>query len=171
MTEVDPQLLAAAEAGLMHALPPEAFLTATPSEYAAAAMAAASAWSDAATDAFTARMLEETMFDGMDVDRGVTIKLRLAAELQAAMVQAYKTWLDTGEAENYLEQTITDTASGERYVVIVCRPNGKTPHALRRAAEDVLAKVRDLVDEPDDAGEGVVQAIRELVSQDSGTRS
>lgn len=98
-------------------------------------------------DAYTKRVLENTMFEGMNPDGhgGVVVKLRMAAELSMGMVTAFKTYLDQAGAENYVEQTVIDRETGDQYLVTIQRPRGKTPHQLRRAAEAELAKLRETV--------------------------
>lgn len=92
-------------------------------------------------EAATDRLLAETGFEGMEVnDRGVRVMLRQAFDISVGMCDAFKTWLDLAGAENYVEQSVTDQRTAEKYIVIICRPRGRTPHQLRRAAEERLAE-------------------------------
>lgn len=47
-----------------------------------------------------------------------------------------------GDAENYVEITAFDT-DGNKFVATVMRSTGKTPHQLRREAEEKLAAERE----------------------------
>jgi hypothetical protein len=52
--------------------------------------------------------------------------------LACALVEMYR----TSEATNYLEMGVADPKTGERFAVTVQRLDGKTPHELRREAEE-----------------------------------
>lgn len=72
----------------------------------------------------------------MNLDGKGTLSLVLAHEMATNMTLAFKSILDAQPgAENYVEQEVIERNGGNRYVFVVCKPNGKTPHQLRREAE------------------------------------
>lgn len=72
-----------------------------------------------------------------DIEDGdVRLRLILANELATNMTFAFRQILDANPgAQNYVEQTVMDRETGQRYAFVVCRPEGKTPDQLRREAE------------------------------------
>jgi hypothetical protein len=79
--------------------------------------------------------------DGVSIGVGVDRELHEKASI--ALIAAFKPALDNQEAPNYVEFGVIDPSSAdEKYVVIVCRPGGKTPHELRREAEAELERLR-----------------------------
>jgi hypothetical protein len=98
---------------------------------------------EAEEGAFVQSQLDQTLLGGLDVtDRGARVRFQMARETAAGIVLAFKDLL--GDAENYVEQEVVDRETLERYVCIVVRPGRKTPHELRREAEEALERVRRL---------------------------
>lgn len=83
------------------------------------------------------QLIAETGLAGIDIQDGAArVRLVLANELAAKMTAAFKTILEAHPgAQNYVEQVVEERNGGGRYVFIVCKPGGKTPHQLRREAE------------------------------------
>lgn len=67
----------------------------------------------------------------------------MAHALLAAFIPAIRAW----EAPNYLTFDATDRETGDRYALIVVKPDGKTPHELRGEAEAEVARLRELLAE------------------------
>jgi hypothetical protein len=88
-------------------------------------------------------LVAATSIAGFNLNGDGRLDLVLAHELAAKIALSFKTILGAQPgAENYVEQEIIERNGGDRYVFIVCKPGGKTPHALRREAEasrDALA--------------------------------
>lgn len=57
---------------------------------------------------------------------------------------AMQCWEKFPDAKNYLESTIYNKDTRERYVFYVAKSEGQTPHALRQAVEKRLQAVRDI---------------------------
>ncbi|GAA0527181.1 hypothetical protein GCM10010172_04650 [Paractinoplanes ferrugineus] len=99
--------------------------------------------------AYADKLVAETGIAGFNLDGRGRLDLVLAHELAAKMTLAFKTILDAQPgAENYVEQEVIERNGGGRYVFIVCKPGGKTPHQLRREAESqrdaLLSEVEEL---------------------------
>lgn len=74
---------------------------------------------------------------------GLMFSIGGASEDMARMLlNAFIPALREMEAPNYLEFPATDPATGDRYAVIVVKPDGKTPHELRCAAEAEVERLR-----------------------------
>lgn len=63
---------------------------------------------------------------------------------QSWVAMAMQCWEKFPDAKNYLESTVFNRDTNERYVFYVAKSEGKTPHALRKAAEKRLQAVRDI---------------------------
>ncbi len=88
-------------------------------------------------------LLSQVGLAGIDVDHGIRVKLVGAYGLLAGMVDAFKTLFDVPPgAINYLEQTIKPAGTLDTYTIIVVKPGGQTPHALRQQAEAELVAAR-----------------------------
>ncbi len=108
---------------------------ATVEDTARALQAAADVFSDA-DQSYADSLVAATGIAGFNLDGKGSLDLVMAHELAATMTLAFKTILDAQPgAENYVEQEVIERNGGGRYVFIVCKPGGKTPHQLRRAAE------------------------------------
>lgn len=95
-----------------------------------------------ADDAAINEMVAGTEFLGMNPNSegGIDLRVKMAAKLAAGLVQAAKGVLEAHpDARNYLEQSVIDRETGDRYVITFCRPGGRTPHQLREDAERQLA--------------------------------
>lgn len=85
---------------------------------------------------FVDRVLAETGLSGFEVgDDGARLRLVLAYDLAAKMTLAWRRLLDASGAINYVEQVVHDPHTHERFLFIVVRPQGATPHELRLKAE------------------------------------
>lgn len=93
-----------------------------------------------------------------DEDGGVTVRIGCPMEVaQAAaknLIAAFLPALDASGAVNYLSFDAVDPETHQRYALIVCRPDGKTPHQLRKEAEAEVERLRALVDELRQEGTG-----------------
>ena len=107
---------------------------------------------DAAAEVYAAadaaevdRVLAETGLIGMEpLADGVRIRLKHAADLAAGMVAAFDELIRQKGCENYVEwdSTVTDPTDLRKYTFIVVKPGGKTPHELRRQAEQERDELR-----------------------------
>lgn len=104
---------------------------------AAAAVKAADEVYKADQDEFVQRQVEEARLAGFHIDGdGADLRVVMARETAAGLVMAAKTFLDSHpSAKNYVEQSVWDRESGDRYVITFSKPGGKTPHELRQRAE------------------------------------
>ena len=106
-------------------------------EDTAEALRAASEVFSAADQAYADQLVAATSIAGFNLNGDGRFDLVVAHELAARMTLSFKTILDAQPgAENYVEQEVIERNGGARYVFIVCRPGGKTPHQLRREAEE-----------------------------------
>lgn len=71
---------------------------------------------------------------------GFEVKFK-AQELSAIMAYHFGKLIDETGAENYVEMSFFHTEKGN-ITVTVQKPRGKTPHQLRKEAEELLAKER-----------------------------
>ncbi len=91
---------------------------------------------DAAEKKFIDDQVAQANILGWNRNAGVTdLQVSMALETAAALVSAAKTFLTAVGAENYVEQHVHDRETGERYTLTIQRPGAKTPHELRRQAE------------------------------------
>jgi hypothetical protein len=65
---------------------------------------------------------------------------RINATFKTKVAQLLVEWAEEvlGDAPNYVEISMINSETSERYIVTVQRANGKTPHELRREAEQKL---------------------------------
>lgn len=70
-----------------------------------------------------------------------------ARETAKRLIATFKPALDHHHAVNYIEYPATDPATGERYALIIVRPDGLTPHEARQKAEAETARLRALLAE------------------------
>lgn len=105
--------------------------------WAEAAIRAAGEVYDADRREFVDRQVADARIAGWDINGdGMDLRVAMARETAAGLVQAAKTFLDANPAAtNYVEQTVIDRDSGDRYVIVFQKPGGKTPHELRQQAE------------------------------------
>lgn len=91
----------------------------------------------AADQAASDRALADAGLISMEAlpDQGVRVQLAIGVELAAKMAESFRALLDGAGSINYVEQRFVPRDGGEAYTVIVCRPDGKTPHQLRAEAE------------------------------------
>jgi hypothetical protein len=79
-------------------------------------------------------------------DGGVTFSIgrpdEMAQDMAAALLEAFIPALEHHDAANYLEFPATDPATGQRYAVIVVKPNGLSPHQARQQAEAEADRLR-----------------------------
>lgn len=127
------------------------------------------------------KSVQEAGFAGMDVlGQDVAIRLSHANDFARAVVLNFDETVRQRGCENYYETefTITDPALKEaidaglpmeqwpphrRYTFIVTRPEGKTPHQLRRDAEARVAELeQQLAAAQDDARRSLCQEIYDL---------
>lgn len=145
-------------------------LMAPPRHVIAEALAAAAAVVDRHEQAEIDRMMNETQLFGIDADGdgGVQLRLKLATDMAQSMVLAFDTMIQQGGCENYTETDFTVTDPAQRlaieqglpaeqwpphrqYRFIVVKPGGKSPHDLRREAEQRIdAATRTLAGLDDD---------------------
>lgn len=102
----------------------------------------------AAEEAEAERLVAETGLASMQVEDGAAaLRLVLAHDLAVKMTTAFQTILDANPgATNYVEQEFYPRGSRDPYVFVVCKPAGKTPHQLRREAEDQAKRLADDLD-------------------------
>lgn len=107
---------------------------------AEAAIRAAGDVYEADRAAFVDQQVADARLAGWDINsEGMNVRVAMARESAAGLVAAAKTFLDANPgATNYVEQTVIDRENGDRYVIVFQKPGGKTPHELRREAEDAL---------------------------------
>ncbi len=110
------------------------------------ALEGARRWAAAEEEAASQQMMADTLWDGMDLDHGVTLRVRMAARLSMILVESFSAFLDTAGAENYVEQEIIERNGGRRFTLTIRRHEGKTPHQLRQDAEAALAGQNTLLD-------------------------
>ncbi|MFI7073595.1 hypothetical protein [Micromonospora sediminicola] len=105
--------------------------------WAEAAIRAAGDVYDADRAAFVDQQVAEARIAGWDMSaKGMDLRVTMARETAAGLVMAAKTFLDANPgAQNYVEQTVIDRESGDRYVILFMKPGGRSPHELRREAE------------------------------------
>lgn len=150
LTPVDVQAIAAGGAAIRAWLDAEApyrarvIFNTDCDAMAEAALDAAGKVYAADDEAFVQDQLANTRLLGMDISDGaVNLRVMPALETAAAMVMTAKTILDGNPgAQNYVEHSVIDRETGDRYVLTVHKPAGKTPHELRQEAEaqrDALA--------------------------------
>lgn len=110
-------------------------------EWAAVAIKAAGEVFEADRQAFIDQQVAEAAIAGWDMSaEGMDLRVTMARETATGLVMAAKTFLDANPgATNYVEQTVIDQETRDRYVIVFQKPGGKTPHELRREAEDALA--------------------------------
>jgi hypothetical protein len=114
----------------------------------AEAMRAAEAVYEADREQYVQDQLDQARLAGMNpTGKGMELNVVIARETAAHLVMAAKTYLDTTGAENYLEQTVYDRETGERYVIIFQRPGKKSPHELRQQAEAERDQARAQLDQ------------------------
>lgn len=104
---------------------------------AVAALAAATAVYDADQAAYIEQQVQQAAIAGWNMEGdGMHLRVVMARETAAGLVTAAKTFLDANPAaKNYIEQSVLDRATGDRYVLTIQRPGGRTPHELRQEAE------------------------------------
>jgi hypothetical protein len=70
-------------------------------------------------------------------DGSATLTLQIATEVAHILFKSLAHMLSESfpMAINYLEQELFDPETGERFLVTVIQPKGRTPHQLREAAE------------------------------------
>jgi hypothetical protein len=77
---------------------------------------------------------------------GFTMTIENAGEATKGLVAAARAMLDQHDPAptNYVQQDVVftdpDTGARERYVIVYCRPGGKTPHQLRAEAENRIER-------------------------------
>lgn len=81
--------------------------------------------------------------DGLTFGIGGTQAQDMVQILLGAFIPALREM----EAPNYLSFDATDRETGDRYAVIVVKPDGKTPHELRQAADAEVERLRGLLAE------------------------
>lgn len=82
----------------------------------------------------------EPRMKGLEIrPAGWTMTVSEAKNASAGFVAAARGMLDGTGADNYVEQEIF--LGGEQYVIIYCRPGGKTPHRLREEAEAEVVRL------------------------------
>lgn len=81
-----------------------------------------------------------------EAEGGLTFRLGGAIdqtrELMRILLAAIIPAFEESEAPNYLEFPAVDEATGRRYVVIVVKPGGLTPHQARQRAEAEVEQLR-----------------------------
>jgi hypothetical protein len=168
MTTIDPQLadrIRQAIASPAQVLPRAASRETARAWSARAVLAVLEAWNQEMAEEEQARveeLLRETGLLGMEpTDDGFVIRLKHAQEIATAMVEAFDAMCSG--ATNYVEQesTVTDPARERAvlaglpldqippprtYRIIIVKPGGRTPHELRRAAEEERDRLRAELD-------------------------
>lgn len=132
-----------------------------PESVMAAALDAASRVYAKAEAAEVDRLMADVGFAGMDIhDGAIRMHIKQSAEIAAGMVKAFDALVTAQGCENYLEQdfTVTDPATEQaaeaglpydqwpphrRYKFIIVKPNGRSPHELRRDAEARIAELEE----------------------------
>lgn len=97
---------------------------------------------------------------------GWSMTITQAKGASAGFVAAAKGMLDGHGADNYVEQEIFLGETRERYLIIYVRPDGKTPHQLRRDAEAETEKLRAELAKAQRQADTLAAVIRHL--DDSG---
>lgn len=92
---------------------------------------------------------DEPQVDVVGVTEEGTLRATVPQQLVAVLAPIALAMLEETDAPNYVEQTVHHPDTHERVVIIVQKPNGKTPHELRTEAdakaEEARAALRDLV--------------------------
>lgn len=70
-----------------------------------------------------------------------------AQDMVQLLLSAFIPALREFDAPNYLSFDATDRETGDKYAVIVVKPDGKTPHELRQAADAEVDRLRGLLAE------------------------
>lgn len=70
-----------------------------------------------------------------------------AQEMVQLLLGAFIPALREFEAPNYLSFDATDRETGDKYAVIIVKPDGKSPHELRQAADLEVQRLRSLLAE------------------------
>lgn len=61
------------------------------------------------------------------------------------MISSFLPALRESGAPNYLSFDAYDRSDGSKYVLIIVKPDGKTPHELRQEAEAEVSRLREQV--------------------------
>jgi hypothetical protein len=96
------------------------------------------------------------------------IDVVMARETAVGLALASRTLLDAYAADNYVEQTVWDDKQENRYVITIHRTGGKTPHELRRAAEEEAQKLRTAILHVVNCAGELAPAERPTVFRDEG---
>lgn len=95
-------------------------------------------------DGMTVNQVRKTT-DGVEIGFGGS--LEAAADMAKMLLGAFIPALAEAGAENYLSFDAVDAATGGSYNLIVVKPDGRSPHELRKAAEAEVERLRSLLDE------------------------
>lgn len=113
----------------------------------------------AAADAVVEHDGEDVEVVGMEVtETGLTLSMSPPEELALRLLPLVRATLGMPGAVNYVEQHLAEKEPPYReYVVIACRSDKQTPHALRQAAEAKLERVLDTLGRYDESCEDMCE--------------